>query len=239
MNKRGLIVLSVLIGLGLLIACAQEKKPDYRAEISEKGKIVAEAEAQLAANKFDEAAATYQKALTELNALKQKVPTADPSQASLETMISGAKAKLDQIPAAKQQYEAKIAAEKKADVQPEKKPEVKPAAKPKASVEKMRPPAAPAKREAKPEVKGEAKGEAQTKAPEAVTEQKKTEPVKWKVVYRAVLQTGDIEWHILCGEKLTRVIKQDPKKAEKGYLAGYGGKSYDKLNEAAIAVCSQ
>jgi outer membrane biosynthesis protein TonB len=235
MKKTCIALLVIFLTFILVLACTPEKKSDYAAEINEKGKITAQADSQLAANKFDEAAATYQKALSELNTLKQKIPAGDPSVAFLDTLINTTKNKLDKIPAAKQQYEAKIAAEtKKLEVIPEVKPEAKPKAKPKAKVEqvpKAQPKAKPeVKEEAKPEAKTEVKSEPQTKA---------QEPVKWKVVYRGTLASGEAEWHIMCGENLARIVRQDPKKKEKAYLGGYGGKWYDTLQEAAVATCSQ
>ncbi len=235
--KRMFFVASLmLIMFSLFLGCTQEKKPDYTAEINEKGKVAAEADAKLAANKFDEAAVTYQRALSELDALKQKIPAGDPSLASLETMVSGIKNKLEKVASAKQEFEAKAAAEaKKAEAKPEAKPEVKPKVKPSAKADqelKKQP-------KTKTETKSEVKGETQTKTKMAVVEPQKKEPVKWKVIYRGTAKTGEAEWHILCGESLARIVRQDPKKTEKAYQGGFGGKWYDKLEEAAVAACSK
>ena len=222
MKRMVFIATAVFVMFSLFLGCAQEKKPDYNAEINEKGKIVAEADAKLAANKFDEAAVTYQRTLSELDALKQKIPAGNPSLASLETMVSGIKNKLEKVASAKQEFEAKAAAEaKKAGAKPEAKPVVKPKAK------------------AEIKTKTEVKSEMQTKKEAVVAEPAKKEPVKWKVVYRGTLKTGETEWHILCGESLARIVRQDPKKKEKAYQGGFGGKWYDKLNEAAVAACSK
>jgi hypothetical protein len=249
--KRTVVAISVMFfTIILFLACAPEKKPDFTSEINAKGKIVAEADAMLAANKFDEAAATYQRTLSELSTLKQKVPAGDPALAALDTLVNTTKGKLDNIPAAKQQYEAKIAAEtKKPEVAPEVKPEakpevkpeakleVKPKAKPKTKVEPVTKAAPKAKPEIKEEAKPEAKSENQTKA-EPVVEPQKKEPIKWKVVANSKLPTGEAEWHILCNESFARIVRQDPKK-EKPYMAGYGGQWYKSLQEAAAASCAQ
>lgn len=247
--KRIFFVSFLSLLCSVFLACAPEKKIDYSPEINEKAKIAAEADARLAANKFDDAAATYQKAVSELNALKQRIPPGDPSLASLDTLINATKSKIDGIPAAKQQYEAKIAAEtKKPEVIPEVKPEikaevkeeVKPEAKPKAKVAtpKTKTKDAPAaKKEVKQETKTEIKSEPQTKVPEPAVELKK-EPVKWRVVANSKLKTGEAEWHILCGDNLARIVRQDPQK-EKQYLGGYGGSWYGTLKEAAEAACSK
>lgn len=253
--KRTTVVISVMFfTIILFLACASEKKPDFTAEINAKGKIAADADALLAANKFDEAAVAYQRALSELNILKQKIPASDPALAALDTLINTTKGKLDGIAAARQQSEAKIAAETKKpevapevkpeakpEVKPETKPEVKPKAKPKTKVEpvtKSAPKAKPEiKEEVKPEAKAEVKSEPQTKA-EPVVEPQKKEPIKWKVVANSKLPTGEAEWQILCNESFARIVRQDPKK-EKPYMAGYGGQWYKSLPEAAAASCAQ
>jgi hypothetical protein len=219
MKRMVFAATAVLVMFSLFLGCAQEKKPDYNAEINAQGKIVAEADAKLAANKFDEAAADYQKAWADLDTLKQKIPAGDPSLTALETMIDGIKAKLEKVAAAKQEFAAKAAEAKKAEAKPEAKPK--------------------AKAEIKTKAKAEVKSEAQTKNEAAVAEPAKKEPVKWKVVYRGTLKTGEAEWHILCGENLARIVRQDPRKKEKAYQGGFGGKWYDKLDEAAVAACSK
>ncbi len=138
-------------------------------------------------------------------------------------MVNGIKAKLEKVVTAKQEFEAKAAAEAK-------KAEAKPEAKPKAK--------AKAKEETVTKAKTEVKKETQTTKEAAVAAPAKKEPVKWKVVYRGQ-KAGETEWHILCGESLARIVRQDTKKKEKAYQGGFGGQWYDKLDEAAVAACSK
>jgi hypothetical protein len=227
-----LIASLMLVVFSLFLGCAKEKKPDYTLEINEKGIIAAEADAKFAANKFDEAIVTYQKALSELAALKQKIPAGDPSLAPLETMVSGIKDKLEKVASAKQEFEAKASAEaKKKEAKPEVKPKAKPAVK---TVQELN-----AQPKTKIETTSEVKVEAQTKKEAVVVEPAKKAPVKWKVVYRGTMKTGETEWHILCGESLARIIRQDTKKTEKAYQGGFGGQWFDKMDEAAVAACSK
>ena len=151
-GKLAFIVSVLFLTMSLFLACGQEKKADYMSQINEKNKIVAEADAQLAANKFDEAEAGYKKALSEYDALRQKIPVGDPYLKTLETITGEIKGKIEKIPAAKKDYESKITPEtKKQEPAPEEKPVMKSKAKPKQKPD--------TKREIIPETKPKAKTE--------------------------------------------------------------------------------
>lgn len=165
------VIVSVLFLIVIILgACGQEKKTDYTFRVNEINKIIADADAQLLAYKFDLATKNYKRALSECDALKQHVSNKDPAWKTLEMMTSEINGKIEKISAAKQRYEAKVASENKLAARPETKPKTKPKTKAEAKVNIMSEIASGGKQEINEEAKPEEKQENEVTATESATD---------------------------------------------------------------------
>jgi len=170
--KRKLVVIVSALFLIVIIlgACGQEKKTDYTSQINEINKIIADADAQLLAYKFDVATKNYNRALSECDALKKHLSNGDPAWKTLEMMTSEINGKIEKISAAKQRYEAKVASENKPAARPKTKPQTKPKTKAEAKVKIKSGIVSGGKQEINEEAKPEEKQENEVTAKKSATD---------------------------------------------------------------------